>query len=165
MSVYVLAPNNVVQKYPYTLTNLILDNTDTSFPTPMNDALAADFGTYPVVETPQPTYDSITQNLIWANPLLEGSIWVQQWAVEPATPEEIAQRQEQAKNSNKQRASQLLIETDWTDIPAVSDPANNPHLTNRDAFNAYRLQLRSIAVNPPVTVDVWPVKPEEVWSS
>lgn len=165
MSVYVLAPNNLVQKYPYTLTDLIFDNTETSFPSPMTDALAADFNTYPVVETPQPVYDPITENLDWIDPILENGVWVQQWAVSPATPEEIVQREEQAKANNKAIASQLLAETDWTDIPAVSDPANDPHLTNRDAFNTYRLQLRGIAVNPPITVDPWPVKPVEVWSS
>ena len=165
MSVYVLAPNNTVQKYPYSLTDLIFDNPETSFPNPMTDEIAADFSTYPVLETPRPSYDPITENIDWIDPVLENGVWVQQWAVSPATPEEIAQREEQAKASNKATASQLLAETDWTDIPAVSDPLNDPHLTNRDAFNAYRLQLRGIAVTPPVTVDPWPVKPTEIWSS
>lgn len=73
--------------------------------------------------------------------------------------------EQQAKNDNKLKATQLLQETDWVDIPAVSDPLNNPHLTNRNEFNSYRLVLRGIAVNPPVVVDPWPVCPVEIWSS
>lgn len=165
MSVYVFAPDNTVAKYPYSLTDLIFDNPETSFPNQMTDEIAAKFNTYPVVETPQPSYNPISENLVWADPISENGVWVQQWAVTQATPEEIAQRETQAKESNKSRAKSELAETDWTDIPAVSDPANNPHLVNRDEFNTYRLQLRSIAVNPPVTVDPWPVKPNEVWSS
>jgi len=75
------------------------------------------------------------------------------------TPEEI-------QAQNKATASQLLQETDWVEVPSVSDPANNPHLTNLSAFLAYRNSLRSIAVNPPTTpVDPWPTKPTEEWSN
>lgn len=165
MSVYVFAPNYEVQIYPYSLTDLIFANPETSFPNPMTDEIAADFSTYPVQETPQPAYNVITENLDWIDPILEEGVWVQQWAVSPATPEEIAQREVQAKQVNKSQAASLLAATDWVDIPSVSDPANDPHLTNKDEFNTYRLALRQIAVYPPVTVDPWPVKPEEVWSS
>lgn len=163
MSVYVLAPNNTVQTYPYTLTDLVLANPETSFPSSITDEIASDFSVYPVQEMPQPSYDPITENLDWVDPILENAVWVQQWAVSAATPEEVAQREAQARASNKNKASQLLSETDWVDIPAVSDPANIPHLANTAAFNSYRLALRVIAVTPPVTVDPWPVKPVEIW--
>lgn len=163
MSVYVLAPDNTVEKYPYSLTDLIFNNPETSFPNPMTNEVAADFSTYPVVETPQPLYDPISENLDWVDPILEDGVWVQQWSVSAATPEEITEREIQAKQTNKQIASQLLSETDWVDIPAVSDPNNIPHLENREEFNTYRLTLRAIAVTPPVTVDPWPVEPEEIW--
>lgn len=163
MSVYVLTQNGVVQKYPYTLTDLILDNPETSFPNPMTDEIAADFNTYPVVETPQPSYDPITENLDWVNPMLENGVWVQQWSVSAATPEEIEKRGIQAKQTNKAQASQLLSETDWVDLGPVGDPAVVPHLANVAEFNSYRLALRAIAVNPPITVDPWPIKPEELW--
>lgn len=67
---------------------------------------------------------------------------------------------------NKQRASKLLYETDWTTIPDVADPAlSNPYLMNQSAFYAYRSQLRAIAVNPTAGVLNWPTKPNEQWSS
>jgi hypothetical protein len=164
--IYVLAPNNVVQKYPYSLTDLRLDNPSVSFPYTITDADAAAYNTFPVVETPQPSYDPITQNLVWANPILEGGVWVQQWSVAQATPEEVAQREAQAKQQNKQQASTLLYETDWTTIPDVANPElSNPYLVNTAEFVTYRNQLRQIAVYPPVTVDVWPTKPQEVWAT
>lgn len=66
---------------------------------------------------------------------------------------------------NKKKASALLAETDWTQLPSVSDPAqSNPYLTNAAEFAAYRSQLREIAVNPVAGFINWPIKPEAVWS-
>ena len=56
-------------------------------------------------------------------------------------------------------------QTDWTQEKDASDPTNPPYLSNTQEFKAYRQQLRVIAINPPVTVESWPVKPEEVWSN
>lgn len=75
------------------------------------------------------------------------------------TPEEI-------QAENKSEAQSLLTATDWTEIPSVTDTANNPHLTNQADFIAYRNAVRGIAVNPPTTpVDPWPTVPTEKWSS
>lgn len=85
--------------------------------------------------------------------------------VRDMTPDEIQGRDQQEMNTNKQQAEDRLYETDWTTIPDVSDPAvSDPYLANAVEFAAYRSQIRKIAVNPPVTVSVWPVKPEEVWA-
>lgn len=37
-------------------------------------------------------------------------------------------------------------------------------LTNKQEFTDYRAALRTIALNPPVSVTEWPTKPEEQWS-
>lgn len=162
--VYVLAPNNVVQTYPYSLTDMILANPQVSFPSPVTDEVAAQYNTFPVQETPKPDYDPITQNLVWVNPAYIDGLWIQQWAVEQATPEEVAQRQEQAKQANKEQAESLLQATDWTATIDINDPQySNPYLGNQPAFLSYRSNVRKIAVNPPITVDAWPVKPEEEW--
>jgi hypothetical protein len=66
---------------------------------------------------------------------------------------------------NKQQATALLQETDWTTIPDVADPAlSDPYLTNATEFAAYRSNVRKIAVNPPTTLAVFPPVPEEVWA-
>jgi hypothetical protein len=75
------------------------------------------------------------------------------------TPEEI-------QAQNKQQATSLLQQTDWTSIPAVADPLrSNPYLTNQGEFDAYRSQIREIAINPPTTPAVFPTQPQEIWSN
>lgn len=65
---------------------------------------------------------------------------------------------------NKQRAVELLAETDWTQIPSVADPAQStPYLSNVEAFSSYRSAVRAIAVNPTAGVISWPTKPSAVW--
>lgn len=65
---------------------------------------------------------------------------------------------------NKATAERRLAETDWVNQPDVYDPANTPHLTNRDAFIAYRSQIRSVAVSPVEGNLDWPTEPSAVWS-
>jgi hypothetical protein len=79
-------------------------------------------------------------------------------ALWPSTQETIA------KQNCKKTASALLYETDWTTIPDVASPANNPYLTNQLEFIAYRNVIRGYAVNPVVD-PVWPITPTEQWSS
>lgn len=67
---------------------------------------------------------------------------------------------------NKQQATTLLQQTDWTCTVDITNPQySNPYLMNQDAFLAYRSQVRAIAVNPPTTRAKFPPKPDEVWSS
>lgn len=75
----------------------------------------------------------------------------------------VVQEQNAVENC-KNQASKLLYETDWTTIPDVANPENNPYLMNQAAFIAYRNQLRQLAVTP-VANPVWPTKPTEQWSS
>jgi len=70
----------------------------------------------------------------------------------------------QLKSDCKQKASELLYETDWTTIADVANPANNPYLLNQTDFIAYRNAVRKLAVNP-VTNPIFPTKPNEQWSS
>ena len=67
---------------------------------------------------------------------------------------------------NKEYASMLLQQTDWTQIPSVSDPAeSNPYLTNASEFAEYRKTVREIAINPVAGDLNWPTKPAAVWVS
>jgi hypothetical protein len=68
-------------------------------------------------------------------------------------------------SQNKATAVAKLAATDWVNQPDVYDPANTPHLTNRDAFLAYRSQVRVIAVTPVEGTLNWPTEPTAVWSS
>ena len=67
---------------------------------------------------------------------------------------------------NKQTAVTLLQQTDWTQIPSVSDPAlSNPYLANKNAFDIYRNAVRQYALNPVAGNITWPVAPTEVWTA
>jgi hypothetical protein len=80
-------------------------------------------------------------------------------ALWPSTQDEFA------KQSCKQKAKELLYETDWSTIPDVSNPdVSNPYLVNQSEFAAYRSIIRGYAVNPVVD-PVWPTPPTEQWSS
>ena len=67
---------------------------------------------------------------------------------------------------NKQTAISLLQQTDWTQIPSVSDPAlSNPYLANKNAFDLYRNSVRQYALNPVAGDITWPTMPQEVWTA
>lgn len=161
---YVLIKNDVVETYPYSVNQLYADNPNTSFPNPTPDSTLAEFGVFPVVPIPQPAYDPVTQNLTELNPIPELNLWFQQWGVTQASPEEVAERKEQLKQENKQKASNLLQQTDWTSFADVgSQSLSNPYLVNQSEFIVYRSQLRQIAVYPEID-SIFPSKPDEVWS-
>lgn len=66
--------------------------------------------------------------------------------------------------SNKAEAERRLAATDWVNEPDVYDPANTPHLTNRDAFLSYRSQIRVVAVTPTEGNLNWPTVPTASWT-
>ena len=67
---------------------------------------------------------------------------------------------------NKQTAIGILQQTDWTQIPSVSDPAlSNPYLANKNAFDVYRNSVRQYALNPVAGNITWPTIPTEVWTT
>lgn len=66
---------------------------------------------------------------------------------------------------NKQQATVLLQQTDWTCTVDITNPEySNPYLANQNEFLAYRSKIRQIAVNPPTTPAAFPNQPETVWS-
>jgi hypothetical protein len=70
----------------------------------------------------------------------------------------------QTADQNKATASALLSATDWTTIPDVANPINDPYLANQSAFIAYRNEIRKIAVNPVAGNLVWATAPIEEWA-
>lgn len=85
----------------------------------------------------------------------------------PAAPQSVAYvQQEDLQQENKNKADQILSETDWISIPAVGDPQqSNPYLVNQTEWLAYRSQIRNISVNTPNIEIEWPTAPTEQWSN
>lgn len=126
---------------------------NTSFPNPfvVREPYA------PVLNSPQPSFNPMTEFCREVAPVEDGNNWMQAWEVVELDPEQIEYNENQAKQRNKQQAEKLLQDSDWTQIPDVD-------LVNKADFTAYRAEVRAIALNPPVTVSEWPVKPDEVWA-
>jgi hypothetical protein len=65
---------------------------------------------------------------------------------------------------NKLMAQAKLTQTDWSQYDDVNNTAANPHLLNKEEYDAYRLQLRSILVSPLDSVIEFPTIPKALWS-
>lgn len=91
---YVLAPNQNVEKYPYSIGELRKDNPQTSFPKNPSDQMLASWNVFPVFDSGQPSYDQWTQSVDEFPPafVVENNRWERQWAVRSATAQEIIDR-------------------------------------------------------------------------
>lgn len=88
VNTYVLTDgaDNIVQ-YPWSLDQMISANPTVSFPVPVSDEIAAQFNTFPVVDTPQPVYDPMSQDLSLENPNKQDGVWYEQWSVTSVSKE------------------------------------------------------------------------------
>lgn len=152
---YVLAPNQTVETFPYSIGALRRDNPSTSFPRNLSDTVLASWNVFPVVDVPAPSYDLATENCNQVNPTLQDGEWMMTWAVTSASSDEIAVRLVNKSAEVRQQRDQLLTESDWTQMPdsPLSDSA-------KTAWSTYRQELRdlSAANGFPFTMS-WPTKP------
>jgi hypothetical protein len=86
------------------------------------------------------SYDSLTQKLESATPTVEGE-WVYTVQVANLTAEEVQSAKDSAMAQLKAQRTQLLADTDWTQIP------DNP-IANKAEWATYRQALRDF----PATV-------------
>jgi len=153
--------NTQTLAYPVYQSQIQAEYPNTSFPTPF----VAPAPYEPVLESPQPSYNPITQAVQQTTPEQTAGQWYQVWVVVDLTPEQIAYNEQQKADQNAAQAKQILTNTDWTSIADVADPAkSNPYLTNQAEFIAYRSTIRNIAVNPTWDA-VFPTAPTEIWST
>ena len=149
---YVLAPNQTVEIYPYSIGDLRRDNPNTSYPRNPSDATLADWNLFPVTDNPTPAYNPATQNCNQVNPTLIDGKWEMTWAVTPATPEQITERTAAKEAEVRQQRNQLLSNCDWTQLPDA------PVL--RATWDTYRQQLRDVTAQAGFPWEVqWPEQP------
>ena len=152
---YVLAPNQTVESYPYSIGNLRRDNPTTSFPRNPSDDLLAAWNVFPVRQVEAPSYNLATENCSQTNPTLENGEWVMTWEVTAASSDEIAARQTKESANVRNQRNQLLAESDWTVL------ADSPLTTaKKTEWKTYRTALRNItaAEGFPHTME-WPTEP------
>ena len=149
---YVLAPNQTVEIYPYSIGDLRRDNPNTSYPRNPSDARLADWDVFPVTDKPAPAYNPATQNCNQVDPTLTAGEWVMTWAVTPATPEQITQRTAAKETEVRQQRNGLLNACDWTQLPDA------PVL--RATWATYRQELRDVTAQEGFPWNViWPEQP------
>lgn len=85
---HVLAPNQKVQTYPYSVNQLRHDNPQVSFPENPTAELLASYDVFPVVIA-SPAYDEATQVATENGCTFTGSQWVTVWTVRNKTTEEL----------------------------------------------------------------------------
>lgn len=133
---YVLAPNQTVETFPYSIGDLRRDNPGTSFPRNPSPELLADWSVYPVTAQEPPSLDPATQRLAQASPELVNGEWRQAWNVVALTAEEAADRTEQEAQRVRSERNRLLSESDWTQL------ADAP--VDGTAWSSYRQALRDL---------------------
>jgi hypothetical protein len=90
---YILAPNQTAEIFPYSIGALRRDNPNVSFPRNPSEELLATWNVFPVVSQTPPEHDPITQNLSQDTPTLVDGQWLQTWEITEASAEQIAERQ------------------------------------------------------------------------
>ena len=154
---YVLAPNQTVETYPYSIGALRRDNPSTSFPRNPSDAMLASWNVFPVTNKPAPNYNPATENCNQVDPTFVDNQWVMTWLVTPATPEQIAERTEAKANEVRQRRNELLADCDWTQLPDAPLDADA-----KLAWQLYRETLRMVPEQAGFPWNVeWPPLPSE----
>ena len=152
---YVLAPNQTVETFPYSIGDLRRDNPNTSYPRNPSDAVLASWNVFPVTDKPTPAYNPATQNCNQVNPTLIDGKWVMTWAVTPATPEQIAERTSAKESEVRQQRNQLLSACDWTQL---ADSPLDPD--GKGAWALYRETLRMVPQQTGFPWEInWPPKP------
>ena len=159
---YVKVKQGKVVKFPYALTDLIVENPYTSFPSNISDAIAADYDVYPVISDKEPSYDADTQRLEAGELYDENGQWRHGWKVVDISEEALAAKAAVVLEGKVTRAKNELFLSDWVEMPSVS-AGEGPKLANKADFDIYRMQLRTIVVtkNPEL---VFPNKPDPIWA-
>lgn len=148
---YALIENDVIGRYPYTVTDLRKDNPGTSFPANPSDASLAEWGMQKVAQVQRPE-ENYAKNVYEVAPQKINGVWTQVWAVVAATDDEIAERTQRQADQVRAERNQKLKDCDWTQLAdSTADKA---------AWAIYRQALRDITTQPgfPWTV-TWPVEP------
>lgn len=80
---YVLAINNKVEQYPYSIDDMKKGNPQVSFPSQISIELLARFNVYIVVSVSASEYDKTTHKAVEVNPIWTGTRWERSYVIEP----------------------------------------------------------------------------------
>ena len=148
---YVKAPNQQVETFPYSLGLLRKDNPNTSFPKNPSDSLLAEWDVFPVTVGDQPAHASNEIAERDPEPTLINDSWVLGWTVRAMTQAEI----DSLADSVRELRNKKLSACDWTQL------ADSPlDATKKAEYETYRQALRDVTSQAGFPTDVtWPVEP------
>jgi len=110
---YALIIDQVLEKYPYSISDLKNDNPQTSFSEEILESTLAEWNVFPIASFEVPDYDLATERLEESTPVLIDGQWTQVWNVVSLSSEEILQIQnESAEQIKQQRQSAYQTEAD-----------------------------------------------------
>lgn len=110
---YALITNQVLEKYPYSISDLKKDNPQTSFPDEVLESTLTEWNVFPVTSFEVPDYDATSQRVEESTPVLVNGQWTQVWNVASLSSEEVLQMQnESAEQIRQQRQSAYQAEAD-----------------------------------------------------
>ena len=143
---YVKAIDSQIVAYPYTQTDLIRDNPSTSFPSGgISPDSLAEWNVFPVHFADQPEVDPLAQRVVELAPMYDGQSWIQQWAVEALSQDEINANAAQQAAAVRADRNDKLKECDWVVTKAVDQNAqDNFGIQIPVAWSTYRQALRDI---------------------
>ena len=159
---YVKAIDSQIVAYPYTQTDLIRDNPSTSFPSGgISPDSMAEWNAFPVHFADQPVIDPLAQRVVELTPLHDGQSWIQQWAVEALSQDEINANTAQQAAAVRADRNDKLKECDWVVTKAVDQNAqDNFGIQIPVAWSTYRQALRDITAQVGFPWNVtYPEKP------
>lgn len=148
---YVKAPNQIVETFPYSIGDLRRDNPNTSFPRNPSDAVLADWDVYPVTVATQPTLNPGEIAELESTPTYINGAWIVNWTVRNLTQDETDGMAFEARSER----DRLLLNSDWTQLPDSPLDA-----TSKSAWADYRQDLRDITSQTTFPyVITWPTAP------
>jgi hypothetical protein len=139
--------------YPYTIKQLYLDESSTSFRSGMTKEEFENWGVYEVSITPKPT--DYTKIVTEGTPQLVSGSYQQVWNQVDASAEQISASIEIKWSEIREHRNTLLSECDWTQFQ--DSPITGSKLTE---WQTYRQELRDLTTNENPFTLVWPSQPE-----
>lgn len=113
---YLLAVNDTLTKFPYTLEELHQDNPQTSFPLVMTAEELAAWSVFEVVEQTPPAFNEQTESIEVAAPALVNGVWVRLQTVVPAEPDEVERRTAIQAAIIRTERNRLLAASDYSQL-------------------------------------------------
>lgn len=149
----VKANGDTIITYPYSPTDLIRANPNTSFPAgPLSPETLAEYDVFPVQAVSPPAFNSRTQRLVEQQPARIAGAWVQRWIIEPLSGDEITALDARQADAVRADRTARLAACDWTQL------ADAP--VDTAAWAAYRQDLRDVPSQAGFPWEVsWPVAP------